>query len=76
MAVKIKHDREKRKLNPLGVFLTRGIAGDVFYTDKALKHVTALTTYYKVKASTEIVLAISNYGTVPETTRITKVTLL
>ena len=76
MTNKKKHDREKRKLNPLGVFLTRGSAGDVYYTDKEQKHVTTLTTYYKVKASTETVLAISNYGTNPETKRITKITLL
>ena len=56
--------------------LVNGKPGDVFYSGRMDKDITALATHYKKKVSTERILVISGLRNKPTTKQITKITLL
>jgi hypothetical protein len=51
-------------------------SGQHFYTDKADRHLTALSSYYKRKIVTERLIATTTGGKEPKSKYITKVTIL
>jgi len=53
-----------------------GKVGEVFYSDKMDRHLTAISTHHKRKISTERLITITTGGKVPSAKYITKVTLL
>ena len=55
--------------------LINGKIGDVFYTDKLDKSITALSCYYKRAILTERLITITTGGKTPIAKYITKVTL-
>lgn len=50
--------------------------GDSFYSDKADRHLTAISTYYKRKIKTERFIAVTSQSDNPSAHKITKVTIL
>ena len=56
--------------------IANGNAGDSFYSHKKDRHLTAIASHHNRKIMTENVMIITDYLTVPKTTKITKVILL
>jgi len=59
-----------------GYMISNGKVGDSFYSEKADRHLTAISTYYKRKIKTERFIAVTSQSDKPVAHKITKVTLL
>lgn len=57
-------------------FIANGKIGQHFYSDKADRHLTAISTHHKRKIKTERLITVKAGGKKPESQYITKVTLL
>jgi hypothetical protein len=55
---------------------TNGIVGDVFFSQKSERTLTASAGYYNRKITTERIVAVSGTREAPEATSIVKVTIL
>lgn len=58
------------------IALANGKKGDIFYTEKLQKHLTAIAVFHKRKIQTERIVAIKAGGTEPEAKYITRITIL
>ena len=56
--------------------IVNGKSGEQFYSDKADRHLTAISTHHKRKIKTERLITVTTGGKVPESKYITKVILL
>lgn len=56
--------------------MVNGKAGQVFYSEKKDKHLTALSVHYERKIITERLIAVTTGKEVPSASNLTKVTLL
>ena len=70
-----KRGRPKIQCTMEGWMMINGKSGDVFYTDKHDRHITALSSHYKRKITTERLITITTGGKEPLSKYITKVTL-
>jgi len=67
-------DKKQRTLETW--MIVNGNKGDVFYSHKADQHLTAISTYYKRKITTERLALVGGSKEDPTIKTITKVTLI
>lgn len=56
--------------------MANGKCGDIFYSDKKDRHLTAISTYYKRKIITERLVTVTSHKETPSANMITKVTII
>lgn len=64
------------EINTIGYFLQHAKEGEVYYTHKEAKDVTAHAHYHKAKVTTERVMLVDNILDSPTAAKITKVTMV
>ena len=68
--------RAKGPISMESWMILNGKPGEVFYTEKSDRYLTAVSRYYNKKINTERVVMVTRSKLNPEATSVTKVTIL